>query len=73
MRLCRFSSATRGGRGGSGGVGGYLPSLLLANQDDVLRWMIANNDDVLRWMMKVFGKGVGDGEVMTFFVICKQR
>ena len=39
--------ATRGGSGG--GVGGYFPSLLLANKDDVLRWMIANKDDVLRW------------------------
>ena len=34
-----------------GGLGGYSPSLLLANKDHVLRWMIANKNDVLRWMM----------------------
>ena len=38
-------------KGGLGGLGEYLPSLLLANKDDALRWMIANKDYVLRWMI----------------------
>ena len=38
-------------RGGSGGLGGYSPSLLPANKDDVVRWMVANKYDVLRWVI----------------------
>ena len=41
--------------------------------------MIANKDDVLRWMMDVFVRGVGGGGrgggggSLTFVVACKQR
>ena len=47
-----------------GGVGGYWRSLLLANKDDVRRWV-----------MNVFGRpgGVGWGGYLTFVVTCKQR
>ena len=37
--------------------------------------LIANKDDVLRWMLKLFGAGVGGrgGAIITFVVACKPR